>query len=134
MEVGRPRRSLQVAKENRVEITLTLPEELAQRLGQVGEDLPRVLELGLREWSARQGASYSGLAEVLETLASLPTPEEVLVLRPSPPLQARIDELLEKSQGGGLSEEEQREWEQYRYVEHLVRLAKMRAALKRQGA
>ncbi len=114
-----------------MEITLTLPEELAHRLGQVGEDIPRVLELGLREWNARHGAAYSGLAEVLETLASLPTPEEVLALRPSPALQARLDELLEKSQAGGLSEEEQREWEQYRYVEHLVRLAKMRAALKR---
>jgi hypothetical protein len=63
----------------------------------------------------------------------LPTPEEILALRPGAALQERMDDLLEKNRGGGLSSEEQREWEQYRYVEHLVRLAKARAALKLQG-
>jgi hypothetical protein len=71
---------------------------------------------------------------VLEALAALPTSEEVLALRPSAALQARIDALLEKARGGSLTPEEQREWEQYRYVEHLVRLAKGRAALKLRGA
>jgi hypothetical protein len=116
-----------------VEITLIVPDELAGRLEQVRERLPRVLELGLREWDAGQGATFAGLADVLETLASLPTPEEVLALRPAPAMQDRLEALLEKSRDGGLSEEGQREWEQYRYVEHLVRLAKARAALKRQG-
>ena len=66
-----------------MEITLSVPAELASEIGQVGEHLPQVLALGLREWKARQGAAFSGLADVLETLASLPTPEEVLALRPS---------------------------------------------------
>jgi hypothetical protein len=116
-----------------VEITLTVPEELATRLQPVGDHLPQILELGIREWNARRGAGFSGFADVLETLASLPAPEEVLALRPSASLQERLDELLEKSQAAGLSPEEQGEWEQYQYVEHLVRLAKARAALKRQG-
>jgi len=42
--------------------------------------------------------------------------------------------LLEKNQAAGLSADEQREWQQYQYVEHLVRLAKARAALKLRGA
>ena len=31
------------------------------------------------------------------------------------------------NRAGGLSTEEQREWERYEYIEHLVRLAKVRA-------
>jgi hypothetical protein len=117
-------------KEAAVEITLTIPEELAQRLRPVEKELPQILDLGIRAWSARGQSGFSGLNDVLETLASLPTPEEILALRPSPALQERIEELLEKNQQGGLSPEEQRDWEQYQYVEHLVRLAKARAAAR----
>jgi hypothetical protein len=113
-----------------VEITVTIPDELASQLRPIEKDLPQILELGIRAWNTRGGPEFSGLSDVLDKLASLPTPEEVLALRPSPALQARVDELLEKSQNGGLSPEEQKAWEQYAYVEHLVRLAKARAALK----
>jgi hypothetical protein len=117
-----------------MEITLSIPDELAIRLRPVEKELPQILELGIREWHARREAGFSGMASVLETLASLPTPEEILALRPSAALQDRIEDLLEKNSGAGLSLEEQREWEQYQYVEHLVRLAKMRAALKLKSA
>jgi hypothetical protein len=113
-------------------ITLTLPDDLATRLRPIEDHLPQLLELGLREWQARGGPGFGGLTGLLETLAALPSPEEVLALRPSPELQERIDHLLEKSQAGGLSPEEQREWQLYEYAEHLVRLAKARAALKLQ--
>jgi hypothetical protein len=113
-----------------VEITLTIPDELARRLQPVEKELPEILELGIRAWNARDESGFSGLTDVLEKLASLPTPAEILALRPSAALQERIDELLEKSRSGNLSPEEQRAWEQYQYVEHLVRLAKARAALK----
>jgi hypothetical protein len=116
-----------------MEITLTVPEHLASRVRSVEGELPRILEYGLREWDARGSSGFAGLADVLEKLATLPDPEEVLALRPSAALQARIDELLERNQAGGLSAEEQREWEQYRYVEHLVRMAKARAALALEG-
>jgi hypothetical protein len=113
-----------------MEITLTIPEELAARLQPIEQYLPQILDLGIREWRARHEAGFSGLADVLEKLASLPTPEEVLALRPSAALKERIEELLEKNRSGRLAPEEQREWQQYQYVEHLVRLAKARAALK----
>jgi hypothetical protein len=116
-----------------MEITLTVPEELATQLRPLEKDLPQILELGMRAWQARSEGRFSGLADILEALASLPTPEEILALRPSPALEERVDELLEKNSNGGLSPEEQREWEQYAYVEHLVRLAKARAALKLTG-
>ena len=88
--------------------------------------LPEILELGLREWLS-SSPGYAGLGNVLETLARLPSPEEVLGLRPATHLQDCIEELLAKNRAGALSAEEQREWERYEYIEHLVRLAKVRA-------
>lgn len=58
------------------------------------------------------------------------TAREVLALRASPRLQERILELLRKSRTSGLSPEEEREWEQIELAEHLVRIAKAKAALK----
>ena len=113
-----------------MEITLTIPDELAVRLQPVAKELPQILELGIRAWNAQDEAGFSGLRDVLEALASLPTPQEILALRPSAALQERLDDLLEKSRSGSLSPEDQRAWEQYQYAEHLVRLAKARAALK----
>jgi hypothetical protein len=65
--------------------------------------------------------------------ARLPTPQEVLALRPSPSLQARAEELLAKNRTTSLSDDERGEWDQYRYAEHLVRIAKAKAALKLAG-
>jgi hypothetical protein len=109
-----------------MDLRLTIPEELATRLRGVEDRLPEILELGLREWlSAPPG--YAGLSDVLEILAPLPSPEEVLALRPTTILQKRAEELLEKNRCCGLSHDEQREWDRYEYVEHLVRMAKARA-------
>jgi hypothetical protein len=116
-----------------MEITVRIPEDLATQLRPLEAQLPQILELGLREWKARHGAGFNGLTGVLETLAALPAPEEVLALRPSPALQARISELLEKNRTTGLLPEERQEWERYQYVEHLVRLAKARATLLLKG-
>jgi hypothetical protein len=51
-------------------------------------------------------------------------------MRPTAALQTRISALLEKNRTTGLLPEEEREWEQYEYLEHLVRLAKAQAALR----
>ncbi len=109
-----------------MDLTLNVPDELAIRLRVVEDRLPEILKLGLREWLSTE-PGYAGLGDVLETLARLPSPEEVLALRPATPLQDRIEELLAKNRSEGLSAEEQREWERYEYIEHLVRLAKARA-------
>jgi hypothetical protein len=63
----------------------------------------------------------------------LPTPEEIIALRPSESLQKRISTLLEKNRIAGLTLNEEQEWEQYQYLEHLVRLAKAKAHLKIKG-
>lgn len=108
-------------------MTLDLSDDLAAQLQHRREDLPRILELGLREITAAEEPGFKGMAEVLETLATLPTPREVLALRPSRVLEERIETLLAKNRSGGLSPGEEREWDRYQYMEHLVRLAKAKA-------
>ena len=111
-------------------ITLKVPDELAERLRSQQERLPEILELGLRELHRETQSGFEGAAEVLEFLAELPSPEEILNLRPSERLQGRVQELLGKSRAGKLTGQEEAEWERYQYLEHLMRMAKAKACLK----
>ena len=111
-------------------ITVEVPDELAQRLRPLTDHLQRILELGLRELNATGQPGFTGAAGVMEFLAGLPTPEELLALRPTEALQERVSTLLEKNRTEGLTVSEGQEWEQYQYLEHLVRKAKARALLK----
>jgi len=113
-----------------MDFTLDIPEDLATRLRPVEQQLPQILELGLRELNAGGQAGFNGSADVLEILAELPAPEEVLALRPSQVLQERISTLLQKNRMSRLSPSEEEEWERYQYLEHLVRIAKAKAHLK----
>lgn len=113
-----------------MQIKVEIPDELAFRLSSLQDQLPQILELGLREWNAIGQSGFSGLAEVLEFLANLPSLEEILELKPSETLQQQIASLLEKNRTVGLTTEEERLWQQYEYVEHLVRMAKAKALLK----
>jgi hypothetical protein len=116
-----------------VELTLQVSEELASRLRPVADRLPQILELGLRELHAAP-PQFEGLGDVLETLARLPSPQEILALRPSPALQKRISTLVDKQRNGDLSADEERDWQNYQYIEHLVRIAKAKAALQLQSS
>jgi hypothetical protein len=111
-------------------ITLDLPDELATRLSDEGDRLAEILELGLRAWTAGTEGEFEGAAEVLEFLARLPAPAEILNLRPSDRFSRRVGELLEKNRSGELNARERAEWERYEYLEHLVRMAKIAAAAK----
>jgi hypothetical protein len=114
-------------------VTVELPRELAQRLQPLSDRLPDILEMGLRQWQASEQPGFQGAAEILELLATLPSPEEILALRPSDSLQARVQALLEKNREAGLTPAEEQEWQQYEYLEHLVRMAKARALLKQKA-
>ncbi len=115
-------------------ITIALPDELATQLQARTEQLPEILQMGIREHDARGQLGYEGAADILDVLASLPAPETVLALRPSPALQARISHLLEMNRNQGLTPQEEQEWSQYEQLEHLVRMAKLRAFEKQHGA
>lgn len=111
-------------------LQVEVPQELAVRLRPFNKQLPRIIELGLREWTATSQPGFEGASEVLEFLAKLPSPEETLALQPSETLQSRVGSLLEKNRSSRLTAEEEREWEQYQYLEHLVRIAKAQALLR----
>lgn len=113
-----------------MQITLEVSNTLALQLKGQKNKLPQILEYGLRELRASSQAGYSGSAEVLEFLASLPTPEEIIALKPSPELQKQIEKLLEKNRNEGLTEMEEQIWSNYEYLEHLVRMAKAKAFLR----
>jgi len=115
-----------------MQITLDIPDEIVRNLESRKEDLPQILALGLREISANPSEGFSGLTEVLEFLAKLPSPEEILALRVSPLVQAEIESLLDKNRTQGLDENDLCLWQHYEFIEHLVRLAKAQALLKLQ--
>ena len=110
-----------------MQVTLDLPDDLADRLNPRRDQISQILELGLRELEATPNGQFSGLTDILEFLAELPTPEEILALRPSEQLQAQVESLLEKSRSVGLTPDEKKLWQNYEYIEHLVHIAKAKA-------
>jgi hypothetical protein len=95
-------------------ITLSLPDDLASQIQAQERQLP----------------GFDGAADVLELLAALPSPEEILKLRPSARLAARVAEIVEKSRVGEMTPLDEEDWERYEYLEHLVRMAKAAAQVK----
>ncbi|MFT3766213.1 MAG: hypothetical protein QM820_11975 [Minicystis sp.] len=80
--------------------------------------------------SARLGVKTNGSPHVLDFLTGLLSPEEILALRASPALAARVQQLLEKNRDVGLTPVEEEEWRRYEDLEHQVRIAKAYAAIK----
>ena len=111
-----------------MQLTLDVPEDLAAQICPMQDRLPRILALGLREFEAEGLSGFYGVSEVLEFLAGLPTPQEILALHPSSLLRNEIERLLEKNRDAGLTPAEKERWRQIEYLEHLIRKAKIRAA------
>ena len=110
-----------------VDITIQVPNVLGQQLQRFREHLPEILERGLRDMLAERPGEFQDESAIMELLTSQPTPEQVLAIRPSPELQARVSELLDRNKEGELSRQEEAELERYLTLEHLVRLAKVYA-------
>jgi hypothetical protein len=113
-----------------MQVVFDLPDEVISQLQPFEDKLPQILALGLRELNAISAEGFSGIPEVLEFLASLPTNEAIVALRPSESLQTQISTLLEKNRTVGLTSAEEHLWQSYEYLEHIVRMAKARALLK----
>jgi len=115
-----------------MQITLEIPDDIARHLESCKENLPQILALGLREITANPSTNFSGLVDILEFFAKLPSPQEILALRLTPAIQTEIETLLDKNRTEGLNEREQCLWQHYEFIEHLVRLAKAQALVKMQ--
>jgi hypothetical protein len=68
--------------------------------------------------------------EVLDFLASTPTPQDILDFTPSVQLQARASFLLHQNRVGDLSSDEQHELDEMGRINHLMSLLKIRARQK----
>lgn len=73
-----------------MQVTFELPDEVVTQLQPFEDKLPQILGLGLREFKAIAQEGFSGMAEVLEFLASLPNPEAIIALRPSKTLREHL--------------------------------------------
>ncbi len=114
-------------------VTLTLPDDLADRVRDLAERIPRTLEIALRSVLRADAPTVDAVDEVTQFLATLPDAEQILAFRASPAVEKRISELLEKNRTTGLLEDEEREWQTYEYAGHLIRMAKANAAVKLKG-
>lgn len=118
------------------ELTIQLPEELAQRLEPLKSRLPelllQVLEISNPSPSNLQSAAnrvdispvYN---EVLDFLIKRPTPEEIASFKVSEQAQSRLRTLLDKNREATLTETELSELDLYEQLEHLMILLKARA-------
>jgi hypothetical protein len=110
-----------------MEITIQLPDPLGQELQRFKDRLPELIDRGLRELLAERQVEFQDENRIIELLVSRPTPEQVLALKPTPELQARLSDLLQRSKRDELSAVEAGELERHLMLEHLVRLAKAHA-------
>ncbi len=106
-----------------VEMTIQVPDSLAERLQAARARLPEVLALGLDELSPLPNQVYR---YILDFLISRPSPEAVLNFGPSPEMQARVNELLEKNRLSQLTPAEADELDEYVHIDHVITLMKAR--------
>ncbi len=109
-------------------ITIDVPDELGAALAAYQDRLPEILQRGLEALHlAEQQPAARAFQEadaIIRLLAQQPDPQTMIDLQPSPALQERVSELLDRSKIGELPRAEALELERYLTVEHLVRLAK----------
>jgi hypothetical protein len=118
-----------------MQITIEVPDRLGEQLQQLGDRLPEALvriasdiaDRALQELTPTENIAYQDDRQIVELLASQPSPEVVLAIRPTPALQARMSELLEQNKAGTLTRSEEVELDRYLLLEHWVRLAKAHA-------
>jgi hypothetical protein len=106
------------------QITIEVPDSLAEQLAAVKDRLPEVLTRGLQHTPLLSSDVYR---YVVDFLASNPSPEAIVNFRPTPEIQARISELLEKNREAQLTPAEAAELEEYERINRFVRKFKIQA-------
>src|SRR5262245_20150426 len=121
------------------ELTIRLPDELAQRLEPLQDRLPELLTRLVEALSpcavsadvlslvAHPTDAPLAFAEVLDFLLNRPTPEGIVAFKVSPAAQARIRALLDKNREATLNTTEAAELDLYEQLEHLMMLLKAKA-------
>ena len=79
-----------------MKVTLELPDEWAASFPARETEWAEVVTAGLHRRQSRLRQEINHFADMADTLAELPSPEQVLALHPSPALAERIQFLLAK--------------------------------------
>lgn len=106
------------------QITIEVPDVLAEQLSTMQDRLPEVLARGLSEPSPLLNEAYR---YVLKFLTSNPSSEEIVSFKLTPQIQEHISDLLEKNRAGQLTAAEETELDEYGEINSLVRQLKIQA-------
>jgi len=119
------------------ELTIQIPDELAERLEPLRNRLPELLSQLVGTGSSSSASLAiappnlqqlpQAYLEVLDFLVTCPTPQAILAFKVSPEAQDRLRSLLDKNREGALTESEVAELDAYEQLEHLMILMKARA-------
>lgn len=119
------------------ELTIQIPDELAQRLEPFRNRLPELLSQLLDSTNPSSASLAIATAnlqeipqaylEVLDFLVTRPTPQDIVAFKVSPEAQERLSSLLDKNREGTLTGSEVAELDVYEQLEHLMVLMKARA-------
>jgi hypothetical protein len=110
-----------------MQVTLDLPECVVKRLPTDPAQLGSILERGLRGmWAATTGEGR----EVIEFLASGPSPAAIVCFKPSAQFAERSRDLLEKNTASGLSPDEVAELDELAQLDALMSILKAEASKK----
>ena len=101
-------------------ITLHVSDELADELGPLGDRLPELLALSLRQ-PALPAQLYR---TILDFLADGPTREQIVAFTPPLGVRERLRTLLDREQDGTLTPAERAELDELERIEHLVVMLK----------
>ncbi|MEQ8957410.1 MAG: hypothetical protein RLP02_05715 [Coleofasciculus sp. C2-GNP5-27] len=66
-----------------MQITLEVPDRLGEKLQQLGDRLPEALDRALQEFTSAETISYQDKIQIVELLASQPSPDMILAIRPT---------------------------------------------------
>ena len=103
-------------------LTIEIPDDLAPRLESVKDRLGDILRSGYQAVMREEiGKDSPGLhEEVIDFLASGPSPEEIIAFKPSPKSAERISMLLDKNRQMTLSPNEKAELDQVEAVDYFM--------------
>lgn len=121
-------------------IILDVPDELAERIQQVGQQLPQLLHYTMNIAGIPEADGYAAstatispfLQEVADFLVGSPTPAQIVAFKASGEAQARVEELLDRNREESLTPQERSELDAIQSTNHLLMLLKIRARTAQQ--
>lgn len=108
-----------------VDLTVQVPDELANRLEPIRSWLPTIIELSLVGYKT---PAMETAAEIIQFLSANPSPDEVLNFHVSDRAQDRLNYLLSQNKSRTLDEREQRELDEIEEIEHIMTMLKANIA------